>query len=212
MPGIENIFLYVLGAAIIIISPGPDFIYVTTRGVALGKKAGIISAVGISIGLLFHTTLAALGLSALLRTSGLTFQTIKIAGAIYLAYLGVKMFLDKKAIVESENTTMIAEINAMSVFRQGMFTNILNPKAIITFMAFIPQFLNPEKGHSVIQIVVLGGVIALLAIVWFGAVGYFAGAMGQWIIQKRSIQNVIKKISGFILIGLGLKLAFSENK
>lgn len=212
MIGISNLVMYTIGAALIIVSPGPDFIYVTTRGVAHGKKAGVISAAGISIGLLIHTTLAALGLSALLQTSGIAFQTIKLAGALYLAYLGIRMLLEKKALVSRDDSIAKKEINGFSIFQQGMLTNVLNPKAIITFMAFIPQFINPADGNPTLQVMILGGVIVLLAIVWFGCVGYFSGKMGQWIIQNQFLQRIIQKVSGVVLIGLGLKLAMSENK
>src|SRR5512138_2167117 len=95
-----TLLLYTIGALVIIVSPGPDFIYVTTRGIAQGRVAGLLSAAGISLGLMAHTLLAALGLSALLRTSGIAFQTVKYVGAAYLLYLGIKMFLNKESFIQ----------------------------------------------------------------------------------------------------------------
>lgn len=209
MISLTTLMLYTIGAAILIISPGPDFLYVTTRGVAQGRKAGILSAAGISIGLLVHTVLAALGLSALLQTSGFLFQSVKFTGAAYLIYLGIKAFLSKENIVQQDIDTI--KIDGLIIFRQGVLTNVFNPKAIITFMAFIPQFINPLDGNASIQIVILGGIIAFLAIVWFGVVGYFAGSLGGWLSKKSGFKNILRWVTSSILIALGLRLAFSKK-
>ncbi len=205
-----TLLLYTIGALIIIVSPGPDFIYVTTRGIAQGRIAGLLSAAGISLGLMVHTTLAALGLSALLQTSGIAFQTIKFAGAAYLLYLGVKMFLNKESLVRPGQSDV--RFDKLAIVRQGITTNVFNPKAILTFMAFIPQFINPADKLAAIQISLLGGIIAFLAIVWFGLVGYFAGSLGNWLCRQRLLQQFIQWGTGCILVGLGLRLAFSKNR
>lgn len=209
MISLTTLMLYTLGAAILIISPGPDFLYVTTRGIAQGRKAGILSAAGISIGLLVHTILAALGLSALLQTSGFLFQTVKFTGAAYLIYLGIRAFVSKDNIIQQDVNKI--QLDGSVIFRQGVLTNVFNPKAIITFMAFIPQFINPADGNASIQIVILGAVIAFLAIVWFGIVGYFAGSLGGWLSKKSAFKNAMRWITSSILIGLGLRLAFSKK-
>ena len=206
----ETLLLYTVGALIIIIAPGPDFIYVTTRGIAQGRLAGILSAIGISLGLMVHTTLAAVGLSALLQTSGIAFQTVKWLGAAYLLYLGIKMFLDKESLIQ-QNKNMI-KINRLAIVRQGIATNVFNPKAILTFMAFIPQFINPTDKTVAIQITILGGIIAFIAIMWFGLVGYFAGTLGKWLWQRPPVQRIIRWGAGCILVGLGLRLALSKNR
>lgn len=206
---LTTLMLYTFGAAILIISPGPDFLYVTTRGIAQGRKAGILSAAGISIGLLVHTVLAALGLSALLQTSGFLFQAVKFTGAAYLIYLGIKAFLSKESIIQQDVNSI--KLDGITIFRQGVLTNVFNPKAIITFMAFIPQFINPVDGNASFQIIILGAVIAFLAIVWFGIVGYFAGTLGGWLSTKSSVKNTLRWITSSILIGLGLRLAFSKK-
>ncbi len=205
-----TLLLYTMGALVLIISPGPDFIYVTTRGIAQGRIAGVLSATGISIGLMVHTTLAALGLSALLQTSGVAFQTVKLMGAAYLIYLGIKVFLDKEALIQHGQNTV--KLNRLAVVRQGIATNVFNPKAIITFMAFIPQFINPTDSHATLQIIILGGIIAFLAIVWFGIVGYFAGTLGRWLSRQVYFQRIIRWGTSCILLGLGLRLAFSKNR
>lgn len=207
-PGI--LLLYTIGALVIIVAPGPDFIYVTTRGIAQGRIAGVLSAAGISIGLMVHTTLAALGLSALLQTSGVAFQVVKFIGAAYLIYLGVKVFLSKESLIQQSGQA--AKLNRIAIVRQGIATNVFNPKAIITFMAFIPQFVNPTDSHATLQIILLGGIIAFLAIVWFGVVGYFAGTLGKWLCRQALAQRIIQWVTGCVLLGLGLRLAFSKDR
>jgi threonine/homoserine/homoserine lactone efflux protein len=205
-----TLLLYTLGALMIIVSPGPDFIYVTTRGIAQGRVAGLLSAAGISLGLMVHTILAALGLSALLQTSGIAFQTIKFIGAAYLLYLGIRIFFNKESLIQPGQGGV--KLDKLAIVRQGIATNVFNPKAIITFMAFIPQFINPADELAAIQISLLGGIIAFLAIVWFGIVGYFAGTLGKWLGRQALLQRLIRWGTGCILVGLGLRLAFSKNR
>lgn len=211
MIDLTTLFFYTIGAAVIIISPGPDFIYVTTRGIAQGRKAGMLSAIGISVGLLIHTTLAALGLSAVLKTSEFAFQAIKYIGAVYLIYLGVKALSEKGSFLHQGGGEQ-ALLKRRTVFQQGVITNVFNPKAFITFMAFIPQFLHPTEGNSSIQIFLLGGIIAFLAILWFGMVGYFAGTLGGWLSRQTLFQRIIRWITGSILMGLGIRLAWTKNR
>jgi threonine/homoserine/homoserine lactone efflux protein len=205
-----TLLLYTMGALVIIISPGPDFIYVTTRGIAQGRLAGLLSAAGISLGLMVHTALAALGLSALLQTSGIAFQTVKLIGAAYLLYLGIKVLVNKEGLLQPGQSEV--KLNKLAIVQQGIATNVFNPKAILTFMAFIPQFINPADKLAAIQISLLGGIIAFLAIVWFGLVGYFAGSLGRWLCRQALLQKIIQWCTGCILVGLGLRLALSKNK
>ena len=205
-----TLLLYTLGALVIIVSPGPDFIYVTTRGIAQGRVAGLLSAAGISLGLIVHTILASLGLSTLLQTSGIAFQTVKLVGAAYLFYLGIKVFLNKENLIQPGQSDV--KLDRLAIVRQGMATNVFNPKAILTFMAFIPQFINPADQLAAVQISLLGGIIAFLAIVWFGLVGYFAGTLGKWLGRQAVVQRFIRWGTGCILVGLGVKLALSKNR
>lgn len=209
MLNFSTLLMFTIGAVMIIISPGPDFLYVTTRGISQGRAAGILSAAGISIGLIIHTGLAAFGLSAILSTSGVAFQTVKYMGAAYLVYLGVKALVDHDHLTAARDNR---QLDHASIVRQGIFTNVFNPKAIITFMAFIPQFINPVNKGAAIQIVLLGGILAFLAIVWFGIVGYFAGAIGAWLSANTFYQKLIRWVTGSVLIALGLRLAFLRRE
>jgi threonine/homoserine/homoserine lactone efflux protein len=205
--GIINLPLFVISSVIIIIAPGPDFIYVTTRGVYEGHKAGVISAFGISIGLVIHTLFAAFGLSAIIQASSIAYLVLKFLGAGYLVYLGVKTLISK-----SKPGSNIAPLNnRRSIFQQAILTNVFNPKAIITFMAFLPQFVNMRIHNPIGQFIFLGTILSVIAVLWFGIVGYFAGMIGGLIKRNRIFQNVIKNISGTIMIALGLRLALKKD-
>lgn len=209
MYGIENFNIFIVSAIVIIIAPGPDFVYVTTRGISDGNKAGILSALGISIGLLVHTFFAAFGLSAIIQTSRLAYLFVKYLGAGYLVYIGIKSFLSNKTPGEIK---VEKSVNSRNILKQGILTNVFNPKAIITFMAFLPQFVNVNIVHPILQFFYLGFCMSVIALLWFGTVGYFAGVMGDIFKRSPIIQKVINKFSGLIMIFLGLKLAVTKDK
>jgi threonine/homoserine/homoserine lactone efflux protein len=193
---------------IIIIAPGPDFIYVTTRGITEGNKAGVLSAFGISTGLLIHTLFAAFGLSAIIQASRTAYLIIKYIGAGYLVYLGLRMLIKKNGTAKSKITI---ENKKRNIFRQGIITNVFNPKAIVTFMAFLPQFADIQTSRPILQFTSLGLILSLMAMIWFGTVGYFAGTFGALIRKSKTIQNRIKYISGSIMIALGLRLVLKKD-
>ena len=208
MDGIINFQLFIVTSIIIIIAPGPDFIYVTTRGISDGNKAGVISAFGISVGLLIHTLFAAFGLSAIIQASRLAYSIIKYLGAGYLIFIGVRALISKNKNDEFKNNRTYKNGN---IFKQGILTNVFNPKAIVTFMAFLPQFVSVNISHPITQFTILGLILSTIAIIWFGFVGYFAGIFGSIIKRNSIIQNGIKYISGSVMILLGLRLAIKKD-
>jgi threonine/homoserine/homoserine lactone efflux protein len=207
MSGILNFQLFVISAIIIVMAPGPDFLYVTTRGISQGKKAGVLSALGISVGLLIHTILAAFGLSAIIQASRIAYLVIKYIGAAYLVYLGIKTILSKK----QQEETAGAENFKKGAFHQGILTNVFNPKAIVTFMAFLPQFVDSRISHPIAQFTLLGCILALVAAIWFSFTGYFSGLIGNFIKNSHHFQNGIKYLSGSVLVLLGLRLAATNE-
>jgi threonine/homoserine/homoserine lactone efflux protein len=207
MAGIINLPLFIITSIVIIIAPGPDFIYVTTRGVSQGKKFGALSALGISAGLLIHTMLAAFGLSAIIQASRIAYLAVKYLGAGYLIFLGLKTFLTRNQLLLGDELTF----SKKSAFHQGVLTNLFNPKAIVTFMAFLPQFVDMRINHPIGQFIFLGLILSFIAVLWFGVVGYFAGLVGTFIKKSIYFQNGIKYVSGSILIVLGLRLAMGEE-
>ncbi len=194
---------------ILIITPGPDMIYVITRGISQGRKAGVISAIGVNLGILVHTAFAAFGLAIILRTSALAFLAVKFAGAAYLIYLGVQALRNKSDFTFSKGKQ---KVRIRTIFIQGILSNVLNPKIALFFLAFLPQFVNLSHGNASTQIVYLGLTFALFGIVFLVILGYFSGSIGQWLSDKQYITQKIRWVTGSIFIALGLRLAFMERR
>ena len=205
----SNFALFFAASWMLIITPGPDMIYVITRGISQGRKAGMISAVGVTLGILVHTLFAACGLAIILRTSALAFLAVKFAGAGYLIYLGVKTLSDKS---EFEFNRDRPKDGIRKIFVQGLLSNVLNPKIALFFLAFLPQFVNPGQGSSSIQMVYLGLMFALFGIVFLVLLGYFSGGIGLWLANKQNFAEKIRWFTGSVLIVLGLRLAFMERR
>lgn len=210
MIDIQNFTLFLGLSWILIITPGPDLIYVLTKGISTGRKAGIISAIGVTLGILVHTIFAALGLSIILKTSAFAFTSVKLIGAGYLIYLGLKSLLSKSEFKISKEK----KISGKKIFTQGLISNTLNPKVALFFMAFLPQFIktNGTDNISSIPFIILGLVFAFCTLIFLVTLGYFSGSIGQYMMAKDSISKWIKNISGSILILLGVRLAFMNHK
>ncbi len=204
--------LFCLGALALIASPGPDFFYVATRGLAQGRGAGVVSALGIGAGLLVHTLLAASGLTLLLFASDAAFNTVKWIGAAYLIFIGVKMLrAGDEFLAPFDKNSEKRDFKAIQVFRQGVLTNILNPKVALTFAAFVLPFVNPEKGGATAQILILGTTLCVLATLWFCFIGFFAGNLGQILARHPKIGRGARIFSGLALTLLGVKLALGQR-
>lgn len=200
--------LFCLGAMALIVSPGPDFFYVATRGLAGGRSAGVVSALGIGAGLSVHTVLAASGLTLLLLASNVAFNIVKWIGAAYLIWMGIKMLRagDDFLVPSGESSMRLPQI-----FRQGVLTNVFNPKVALTFAAFLPPFVHAERGHASLQIAVFGATLCLLATLWFCGVGFFAGQMGALLMRHPKIGRGVRIFSGTALTLLGLRLALGQR-
>ena len=192
----------------LIIAPGPDMFYVITRGMAHGRKAGMLSAIGVVCGILVHTTAAALGLTLIVQSSASAFLLVKIAGATYLLYLGIKAWRDKSTFSLPSPITVV---NSHALFWQGVLSNVLNPKIAIFFLAFLPQFVDKGGGHIALQMVILGLTFAILGLCFLLVVGYSSGAVGGWLMQRPHYTQYLQRLAGGILIGLGIRLAFTER-
>ena len=196
--------LFSVAALVLIFTPGPDIIYVMTRGMAQGRKAALAAAAGFALGNLVHTFFIIVGLSAVLTSSVWAFQAVKYAGAIYLVYIGVKMF---------RNETLLTARNDMprlpfgTIFRQSIIANVLNPKVAVFFLAFLPQFVDTGRGHVKVQILIFGCTFVILALTGFSLVGICSGSLGNWLHDKPAIGNNMHKIAGCILAILGVRLA-----
>jgi threonine/homoserine/homoserine lactone efflux protein len=205
-----NIYLFVATSLAVIVAPGPDNVYVLTRGVAQGREVALASAWGMCSGLLFHTILAALGLSAILARSAMAFSVVKYAGAVYLIYLGLRALLSKEEFVPSAESVPTA--NLRSFFLRGLTMNLLNPKVAVFFLAFLPQFANPASDGAALRLLALGLVFALLSVIVFSAIAVFSGILGDRLNKTSWLANALQWLTGCVLIGLGVRLALSGRQ
>lgn len=189
------------------IAPGPDIIYVITQSITQGKSAGIITSLGLCTGLIVHTTAAAFGVSAILQQSVIAFKILKYAGAIYLFFLAWKAFREKNELL-SDMTARNKD--SISLYRQGILMNILNPKVGLFFLAFLPQFVNANAGNIPGQMILLGILFILQAILIFSIVSICAGFLGEKILGRPNIAKYVNYAKGGIFVLIGSKLALDE--
>jgi len=204
----ESFAIFMIASIALIITPGPDIIYVLTRGIAVGKRSGAISAIGVTMGIFTHTMAAALGLAMLLKTSTYAFWTLKVVGGIYLMYLGYQVIKNKQAF---EITGFQNSFDMKKCFLQGFFSNVLNPKVALFFVAFLPQFVTKDSANQSLDLIIFGLIFALMTIIFLMILGFFAGGIGIWLKQRKKIAGKIRIGSGTVLVLLGLKLIAPEN-
>lgn len=208
-----NLALFVAASLAVIVAPGPDNIYVLTRGIAQGRKVALASAWGMCSGLLFHTTLAAVGLSAILARSAGALSLVKYIGAAYLVYLGIRALLSREEF--SPSVEKIFTVKLRNFFLQGLTMNLLNPKVAVFFMAFLPQFVSPSvgtAGSATLRLVALGLVFALLSVVIFSAIALFSGVVGDRLSRNPRFATALQWSTAFVLVGLGVRLALSGRQ
>lgn len=200
--------LFVVASVLLIVTPGQDMILVMSRSVAQGVAAGVVTAAGVSIGLLGHTVLATLGLGAILRTTEWLFVALKFIGAAYLLYLGVSLLLTKSSKLALGET---APRSLSKLFLDGALSNLANPKIALFYFAFLPQFVTPNAQHPTLTIFALGVAFAALTFLVKGPVGLFARALSGALRSRPAVLTWIYRCSGAILVALGVKLAFERR-
>jgi threonine/homoserine/homoserine lactone efflux protein len=204
-----NLLLFVTASLALIAVPGPDMIYVLTRGVSQGRAAALVSAVGVCSGIQVHTAFAALGLSAILAQSALAFSLVKYAGAAYLFYLGVRTMLEKKGFAAPERA---GRAKLSIVFRQGVLSNVLNPKVALFFLAFLPQFVDPAAGAVGLQMLGFGFAFTLMGLTVLSVVALTSGVLGERLRNSPPLANILRWLTGSVLVALGLRLAVPERR
>jgi threonine/homoserine/homoserine lactone efflux protein len=202
-------FLFVVSSLVLIITPGQDMMLVMSRSIAQGWPAGVATAAGVSTGLLGHTLLAAFGLGALLKTSEMLFMAIKLVGAAYLIYLGIRMFRQPQTGLEID---LMPTVPLRRLFTQGAVSNISNPKITIFYFAYLPQFIPPGHASPTVMLLFLGTVFALLTFIVKGPIGCGAGILSTWLRSRPTVLNWINRLSGGVLVALGLKLALAQRQ
>ncbi|WP_348549230.1 LysE family translocator [Psychrobacter sp. KFRI-CH2-11] len=212
MFGIENYLGFVLAAILLNLTPGTDTMYIITRSVSHGSVAGFYSVLGIISGILVHTVFAALGLSIILINSPLAFTIVKYIGASYLCYLGIKMLMSKQPsllanhLPKSSPSAPANSIAHWQIYKQGVLTNVFNPKVALFFLAFFPQFIDPNYAHSALSFLILGLSFALTGFVWCSCLALLASKFSANLRKNPAIEVILNKISGVVFIGLGVKL------
>ncbi|PLX66627.1 MAG: lysine transporter LysE [Denitrovibrio sp.] len=204
---LDQILLFASTAILLALAPGPDILYVVTRGITQGRSSALAAAAGFSIGNIVHTTFAIIGVSAIIKASATAFTIIKIAGAIYLIYIGIKIFRSGSASAEKDKKLLAPK----TVFIQSFTANILNPKVAIFFIALFPQFIRSQNGHESIQMALLGAEFILCTFFVFSACALFSGHIGEFLKKKQTSAGLLNKLAGAVLIGLGVALAFSKR-
>jgi threonine/homoserine/homoserine lactone efflux protein len=201
--------LFITVSWALIIAPGPDMLYVITRGMTYGPRAGVLSASGVICGILVHTSAAAFGLTLIFQLSTFAFLIVKYVGAIYLIYLGIKAWQEKSIF---RVQAVSGAVSSYRLFWQGVLSNVLNPKIAIFFLAFLPQFVDKGGSQVTLQLIVLGLTFALLGLVFLWVVGYSSGTLGSWIMHRPQVAQFLGRLSGGILVGLGIRLALTEQR
>lgn len=209
MLSLSTISLFSIAAIILALTPGPDMLYIATRSITQGRGAGIFSALGVHTGVLIHTIAAAFGISALIAESAVAFNIVRYAGAAYLVYLGIRTILNKAASLEIK---VIEHKKLRSVYYQGLITNLFNPKVILFFLAFLPQFADPSKGSIPIQMVTLGCLMIMVTLPIDIAVGLLGGSMGKFLKTSTRMQRISKWFTGSVFISLGISTALFVDR
>ena len=212
MFGIENYTGFIVAAVILNLTPGVDTFYVLTRCVAQGRTAGLVSAAGITTGCVVHVLCTAFGLSVILSTSAMAFYLVKWAGALYLIYLGIKTLLARSSAFDSQNGgDHTAENKLFAIYRQGIITNVLNPKVALFFLSFLPQFIDPHNVTGPIPFLLLGATFAGTSSIWLLILTGAAGRMTRTLRENHRVEWMLQKLSGMVFIGFGLKLALDSD-
>ena len=205
MFGIENYVGFILAGILLNLTPGADTMYILTRSICQGRRAGYYSVLGIGTGALIHTTLASFGLSIILAKSALAFNLIKYMGVAYLVYLGIRMIIDKNNLFDNKNQKM-ETTDLFRIYRQGLLTNLFNPKVALFFISFLPQFINPHFANGPIPFLILGFTFMTTGTLWCFFLAYSASLISQTLRNNDKIGKIMQKVSGFVFIGLGLKI------
>lgn len=208
IPDPPAVGLFVVAALALLLVPGPAVLYVVARSIHEGRRAGLASVVGIHVGTLVHIAAATLGLSALIASSSAAFTTVRIAGAVYLVGLGLWTLVSRRA---EPAVALGSEQNLRRAFAQGIVVNVLNPKTALFFLAFLPQFVDPNASHLALQIAFLGFLFALLGLVTDSTWALAAGAAGGVLRRSRRFLRAQRYVTGTVYIGLGVATALTGS-
>jgi threonine/homoserine/homoserine lactone efflux protein len=209
IPEPSTLALFLAATVALLVVPGPAVLYIVAQSIDRGRRAGLVSMLGIQAGALVHIAAAAVGLSSLLVSSAVAFETVKYAGAAYLVFLGVRRLLARDDV---EAVRIRRERSLRRLFTQGAVVNVLNPKTALFFFAFLPQFVDPDAGYAALQIAILGVLFIAVAVVSDGAYAIVAGSASGWLRESRAFARVQRYVSGTVFVGLGVATALSGSR
>jgi threonine/homoserine/homoserine lactone efflux protein len=201
--------VFVLAALLLLLTPGPAVLYIVARAIDQGRRAGLVSMLGVHVGTLVHIAAAAVGVSALLAASTAAFSVVKYLGAAYLVHLGVRRILTRTS---SGTAGPVREAQLRRAFLDGVVVNVLNPKTALFFLAFLPQFVDVTRGDAGAQILVLGGIFVALGLIADGGYALTAGTAARWLRGHSSFLASERWISASMYIGLGVAAALTSGR
>ena len=207
MPDTSSLAVFIAAGLLLNVTPGPDVLYIVGRSLAQGRVAGIVSALGIATGCVLHVTAAALGLSALMLALPIAYEAVRYAGAAYLVWLGVRAFRHNSPL----SVGALAPATLGRIFRQGMLTNLLNPKVALFFLAFLPQFTDARRGALPLLFALLGLIFIFNGFLVCAAYALAASALGRYLKERYAMSIWLNRAMGALFIALGLRLAFADR-
>ena len=205
---LPNLPVFLLAALILLLTPGPAVLYIIARSMDQGRLAGFVSVLSIESGNSVHVLAATLGLSAILMSSALAFSIVKYLGAAYLIYLGVRRLLARD---QSHEIAKVQRQSLRRIYSQGVLVATLNPKTALFFLAFLPQFVDPSAGSMSLQLLTLGGLFVMMAIVTDSMYAFLASTAGSWLKRNQSFLGADRYLVGSVYVGLGVTAAFAES-
>jgi len=205
---VDTALLFFAASVALALSPGPDNLFVLTQSALYGRSAGLLVTIGLCTGLIAHTGAVALGVAAIFATSAVAFTVLKVCGAAYLLWLAWGAFRATPADLDSGAHS---GLTGAQLYRRGIIMNVTNPKVAIFFLAFLPQFADPERGSLPLQIALLGGLFMLAALLIFGAIAISAGYLGEWLRRSDRAQVMLNRLAGVVFVGLAVRLVTAER-
>jgi len=210
MNGVNNLPLFLASCVALNVMPGPDTVYIVTRSVAQGRRAGLLSSWGLCTGALVHTLAAALGLSAVLAASAQAFTLVKYAGALYLIYLGARTFFEGGGGLLEADRRLQVPASGGKIFLQGIVVDLLNPKVALFFLAFLPQFIDQRAPGKFATFVSLGVILILFSLVWEGFLAIGSAKLAGYLTGKNLLARRMNRVAGTLFFGLGLRLGMDK--
>jgi len=209
MPDGQTLLLFVGAGLLLNVTPGPDLLYILGRAMGQGRSAGVLSALGIGAGCLFHVVAATLGLSAVVMALPLGYDLVRWAGAAYLVFIGLKALRSRGSSLQ---VSALAPESRRRVFLQGALTNVLNPKVALFFLAFLPQFADPRRGPLAPQLLLLGTIFAVNGTLVCILFALFASRLGDWLKTRYGVSRLLDRATGGLFVALGLRLALLDRR